>query len=239
MQSKKQQFLAGLHDGVPIIIGFIPIGIAFAIMARQSGFTVLQTTGMSITVFAGASQMMAAGMTAQGAGILAIIVTTFILNLRHIIMSTCVYQRMEHTHPLARLLTAFGVTDETFAVFTTTKKENCTVFFFAGLVIAAYSSWIFGTFIGAIASDLLPTIVSASLGIGLYAMFIGLLFPALPGNWRLCALVVLTAIVNTLLSLVIPSSWALIASTLLCAFIGVFFVDPDNDAKEGTAHEHN
>ncbi len=239
MQSKKQQFLAGLHAGISIIIGFIPIGIAFAIMARQAGFTVLQTTGMSITVFAGASQMMAAGMTAQGAGILAIIVTTFILNLRHIIMSTCVYQRMEHTHPLARLLTAFGVTDETFAVFTTSKKENCTVFFFAGLVIAAYSSWILGTFIGAIASDLLPTIVSASLGIGLYAMFIGLLFPALPGNLRLCALVVLTAIVNTLLSLVIPSSWALIASTLLCAFIGVFFVDPDNDLKEDAAHGHN
>ena len=236
MKSKKQQFLAGLHAGVPIIIGFIPIGIAFAIMARQAGFTVLQTTGMSITVFAGASQMMAAGMTTQGAGILAIIVTTFILNLRHIIMSTCVYQRMEHTHPLARLLTAFGVTDETFAVFTTTKKENCTVFFFTGLVIAAYFSWIFGTFIGAIASDFLPTIVSASLGIGLYAMFIGLLFPALPGNWRLCALVVLTAIVNTLLSLVIPSSWALIVSTLLCAFAGVFFVDLDDTAKEDAAN---
>ena len=121
-----------------------------------------------------------------------------------------------------------------FAVFTTTKKENCTIFFFAGLVIAAYSSWIFGTFIGALASDFLPTIVSASLGIGLYAMFIGLLFPALPGNWRLGALVALTAICNTILSLVIPSSWALIASTLLCAFAGVFFVDLD-DTKEETA----
>lgn len=65
MNTKKQQFLAGLHAGIPIIIGFIPIGIAFAIMARQAGFTVLQTTGMSITVFAGASQMMAAGMTAR------------------------------------------------------------------------------------------------------------------------------------------------------------------------------
>ena len=234
MRNKKQQFLAGLHAGIPIILGFIPIGIAFAIMARQAGFTVLQTTGMSVTVFAGASQMMAAGMTAQGSGILAIILATFILNLRHIIMSTCVFNRMEKTSPLARLLTAFGVTDETFAVFTTTKKENCTIFFFAGLVIAAYSSWIFGTFIGALASDFLPTIVSASLGIGLYAMFIGLLFPALPGNWRLGALVALTAICNTVLSLVIPSSWALIASTLLCAFAGVFFVDLD-DTKEETA----
>ena len=235
MQNKKQQFLSGLHAGIPIIIGFIPIGIAFAIMARQAGFTVLQTTGMSVMVFAGASQMMAAGMIAQSAGILVIILATFILNLRHIIMSTCVFNRMEKTHPLARLLTAFGVTDETFAVFTTTDKKNCTVFFFAGLVIAAYSSWIFGTFIGALASDFLPTIVSASLGIGLYAMFIGLLFPALPGNWRLCALVALTAICNTILSLVIPSSWALIASTLLCAFAGVFFVDLDD--KEDATHE--
>ena len=41
MQNKKQQFLSGLHAGIPIIIGFIPIGIAFAIMARQAGFTLL------------------------------------------------------------------------------------------------------------------------------------------------------------------------------------------------------
>ena len=69
--------------------------------------------------------------------------------------------------------------------------------------------------------------LTASLGISLYAMFIGLLMPNLTNNYKLGGLVVLTALCNTLLSQVIDSSWALIISTLLCAFIGVFFVDLD------------
>ena len=93
-----------------------------------------------------------------------------------------------------------------------------------------------GTLIGAVASDFLPEILTASLGISLYAMFIGLLIPNLTNNYKLGGLVVLTALCNTLLSQVIDSSWALIISTLLCAFIGVFFVDLDEET-EGPANE--
>ena len=117
--TKKVQFLHGVRAGVPVILGFVPVGIAYAIMARQAGFSVLRTSLMSLTVFAGASQMMAAGMYAQGAGMLAIILTTFILNLRHIIMSTCVFQRMRDGTAKTRLPLSFGVTDESFAIFTT------------------------------------------------------------------------------------------------------------------------
>ena len=91
--SKRIQFAHGLRAGVPVVLGFLPVGIAFAIMARQAGFSILETCTMSVTVFAGASQMMAVGMHAQGAGLAAIIFTTFILNLRHVIMSTCVGKR--------------------------------------------------------------------------------------------------------------------------------------------------
>lgn len=236
-QTKLQQYLAGLRAGVPVIFGFIPVGIAFAIMARQAGFSAAQTCGMSACVFAGASQMMAAGMFGQGAGILAIILATFILNLRHLIMSTCVMNRMKDGSPAARLLAAFGVTDESFALFTTEQEEHCFLFYFLGMITVTYGSWNVGTLIGAIASDFLPAIITASLGIALYAMFIGLLVPSLPGNGRLAALVLLTALCNTLLSQLMASSWALILSTLLCALIGTFFVDPDPKQKEEVAHE--
>jgi len=98
-----------------------------------------------------------------------------------------------------------------------------------------YTSWNVGTFIGAIASDFLPVIITASLGIALYAMFIGLLVPNLTNNFRLGLLVILTAICNTVLSQLMPPSWALIISTLVCAFIGVFTVDLDS--KEECADE--
>ncbi len=230
---RKQQFARGLRAGVPVILGFVPVGIAFAIMARQAGLSIAETSLMSVTVFAGASQMMAAGMYARGAGIAAIIFATFILNLRHVIMSTCVFNRMKDCSTAARLPLSFGVTDESFAIFTTERGENCTPWFFFGLILSTYLSWNAGTLMGALVADLLPAMLSASLGISLYAMFIGLLVPNLRGNLRLTILVVLTALCNFLLSLVMDGSWAMILSTLLGAGVGVFFVDLGEKKEEG------
>lgn len=222
--TKRTEYIAGLKSAVPVIFGFIPVGIAYALMARQAGFNVFETCLMSITVFAGASQMMAVGMYTQGAGILAIILATFLLNLRHFIMSTCVMNKMQEAPKPAKIAGAFGVTDESFAIFTT-KKEHSSFAYFLGLVTVTYLSWNIGTLIGAVTSDFLPEILTASFGIALYAMFIGLISPGLHGNKRLCLLVLLTAVCNTLLCLVIPQIWALIISSLVCAGAGVFFVD--------------
>ena len=231
-EEKRRSFSAGLRTGLPIMLGYVPIGIAFAVMARQAGLSVGQTCLMSLTVYAGASQMMAAGILAEGAGLAAIVLATFVLNLRHIIMSTCVMHRMEPAPLPLRLLAAFGVTDESFALFTTDTRGFRSVFFFLGIHAAIYLSWNLGTLLGALAMDLLPPILTASLGVSLYAMFISLLTPHLPGNGRLAALVLLTALCNTLLGRVMASSWALIVSTLLCAFAGSFFVEPEEESHE-------
>ena len=90
---KTSDYLQGVKAGVPIILGIIPVGVAFAIMARQSGFSILETIMMSATVFAGASQMVSVNMYSQGADLLAIILATFVINLRHLIMSTCIRGR--------------------------------------------------------------------------------------------------------------------------------------------------
>ncbi|MGN1340692.1 MAG: AzlC family ABC transporter permease [Oscillospiraceae bacterium] len=235
-ESVRTRFFYGARAGLPVVLGYIPVGIAFGVMARQAGFSTLEAAMMSLTVYAGASEMMSVGMYAQGAGILAIVLTTFFLNLRHIIMSTCVFSRMRSSKLGQRLLMAFGVTDEAFAIYTTVPEKQCTPAFFAGLVLVTYSSWVTGTVIGAVASDFLPAIVTASLGIALYAMFIGLLMPGLRGNFRLMVLVLFTAVVNSLLSLCISSSWALIISTLAGAFAGVFFVDLDSGKEDGNEH---
>lgn len=224
-KNSKAQYWAGMRVGIPVMLGFIPVGIAYAIMARQAGFSIFETIFMSIAVFAGASQMMAVGMYVQGAGIFAMILATFILNLRHLIMSTCVINYIKNEPVKRKLLAAFGVTDESFAIFTTEKKENCSLLYFLGLITVTYSSWIAGSAIGAVASDFLPVIVTASLGIALYAMFIGILIPNLTHNLKLGMLVVLTVVCNSVLTQFMAFSWALILSTLVCAAIGVFFVD--------------
>lgn len=232
MGTKKAQFIRGLRASVPVILSFIPIAIAFAIMARQAGFTVGQTTFMSAAVLAGAAQMMSTGMVAQGPAVYTIIIATLILNLRHLIMSTCVMAKMQPCSVWLRLLAAFGVTDESFAVFTTESEENTGIMFFLGLVLGTYSSWVLGSLIGGLFSALLPEILSMSLGIALYAMFIGLLLPNLTTNFRLLLLALMTAVCNSILNTFMDSSWALIVSTLLCAFAGIFFVDLE-EKEEG------
>lgn len=221
-RSKRQQYLLGIKAGMPVILGFIPIGVAYSIMAEQSGLTALQTVAMSMMVFAGASQIMAVGMLTQGAGVFTIILATFILNLRHLIMSTCVVNRMQGTKTIVKMLLAFGVTDESFAIFTTLDEEKCSDIFFLGLITVTYSSWQAGTIIGAAASQLLPQIVSESLGIALYAMFIGLLVPNAKKSMKLCGVVFMAAIINYIFNIFMASSWAVIFSTLVSAVIGVF-----------------
>ncbi|MCI8513653.1 MAG: AzlC family ABC transporter permease [Lachnospiraceae bacterium] len=230
-QSGKSQYLQGLRDGLPVILGVFPVGIAFAVIARQAGWSAAESLAMSAFVFAGASQMMAAGMYIQGASLFAIILATFILNLRHLIMSTCISNRMRRTPAALKLLAAFGVCDETFAIFSTAEKSKCSLPYFLGLFGTVYFPWVLGTAAGIVASEFLPPSLTASLGIALYAMFIGLLMPGLTRSKKLAALVLLTALCNFFLSRCMASSWALIFSTLICAAVGAAFPDPEEEKE--------
>ena len=236
MRDGLKSFLGGLKTSVPVMMGFIPVAIAFAIMATSAGLDGFESVAMSVMVYAGASQMMAVGMIAEGAGYLAIVVATFIMNFRHFIMSTCVFERMKRngkkTGVAMKLFCSFGVTDESFAIFTTSDTKKCDKWYFTGVFLGPYLSWIFGTLVGVLLGAVLPEIVSNSLGIALYAMFIALLVPNVKGNVRLLAVVFITAVVNLLLRLVIDANWALIASTLIGSAIGVFIVKDEDDTSE-------
>ena len=79
---------------------------------------------------------------------LTIVLTTFILNLRHIIMSTCVFNQMQGGRLPVRMLAAFGVTDETFAVYTTTANARRTPRYFFSMALCSYLSWALGSWLG-------------------------------------------------------------------------------------------
>lgn len=229
---RTKSFLYGLRMSVPVILGFIPVAIAFAIMASSAGLTPLESVSMSVFVFAGASQMMSVGMIAEGAGYLAIVIATFIMNFRHFIMSTCVFERMHGAKPFEKMLLSFGVTDESFAIFTTTERKRCNKWYFLGVFLGTYLSWIVGTVIGTFATSILPETVSGSLGISLYAMFIALLVPKVKTNVRLLVVVIITALINFALQQFIEPSWSLIVSTLVGAAIGMLIVRDDEEKSE-------
>lgn len=220
-----QQYLTGIRSGLPVIPSFLPVGIAYAIIAQQAGFTPFETVLMSATVLAGSSQIMAAGMVLQGAGLAAVIFATFVLNLRHLIMSTCVIRNFRDAPLRLRLLASFGVADESFAVFSMAREEDRTLWDFLGLMTDIYFAWVFAAVLGVFSSTLLPQLLLDSTGIALYAIFIAILLPNLRRGGGLVRLVLLTALCSTLLSRFIAPSWSLIVSSLLCAALGVSFVD--------------
>jgi 4-azaleucine resistance transporter AzlC len=226
----RKEFLTGVKAGLPVCIGFIPIAIAYAVSAIHSGLTPGQTVTMSLIVFAGASQMAAVNMLAAGAGAAAIILATLILNLRHLIMSTCVMKRLEKAPLFARMGLSPFVTDESFALFTSDDALPGSPYTFLGLVAATYIPWVLGTVLGCFMFSLLPPLVADSLGIALPALFIALLVPGVRKSLRLLAVVIFTAVLNTVLSAVMSGSWAVIISTLLGALAGVFIMDEKEEA---------
>jgi len=205
-------------------MGYIPMGIGYAALAIKAGFNPLQTVSFSIFVYAGAGEIIAATMLANGASAIAIILTNFVVNLRYFVMNVCVYNKAEKSTPLLNVLSAHIVTDESFALFSLMK--NSSIWTYIGISLTSWLSWILGAMIGVVILDLLPVIVANSFNISLYALFVAILIPSIKENKQIGVLVMVTALINIVLQFII-GNWSLIVATLLGALIGVYIVDDD------------
>lgn len=230
-------FIKGCIHAWPVALGYFSISVTFGLLAVSTGFSIFEATGMSIFVFAGASQFIAVQLIANMATALEIIMTTFVLNSRHLLMSTSLARKMDTTKPRAALL-SFGITDETFALASFTEGK-LRARFFAGIAVTAYSSWILGTLIGALFGELIPETITASLGIALYAMFIALLIPALRKEKQKISIAILSAAICTAFYYVFPDlsqGWAIIAATLIAATVGLIIVKEEKGTSDDNQH---
>jgi len=213
-------FKEGLNAGWPICLGYLPIGMAFGVLAQKAGLAPLQIGLMSILVFAGSSQFIAVSMLTGGASAPAIIATTFVVNLRHLLMSSAlaVYLRSAHRGLLA--LYAYGVTDESFAV--NLPRFNAGNWSLSRALVvnhAANLTWFVSTVAGGISGRFIP---EGALGIdyALIAMFICLLIYQIRRRIHLLTAVIagLTAVG---LALVIPGNTYIVIASILAATLGV------------------
>lgn len=186
-RSAGTEVLRGVRAGLPVAVGYLPMAMAFGVLATQTGLHFLQAAAMSLFVYAGASQFASLGLLAGGASALAIVLATLVLNFRHFLMSVALSRRI----PLERrpgraawaapLALGFGITDETFVV--ASLNESLTPPFFMGLALTAYLAWLSGTLIGAGFSSLIPAVIARGMGVALYAMFIAILIPGVKRTW--------------------------------------------------------
>jgi 4-azaleucine resistance transporter AzlC len=231
---KHHTFLEGLRAGIPIAIGYVPIAIAFGLLAKSVGVPDQITILLSLFVFAGASQFMAVQMVTSGVHVSEIIFTTFILNLRHFLMTASLGQRLENTSTLWRFMLAYGVTDETFSVASLQKSAVLGKRYILGLNLLAYSFWNIGTWVGLFLSSSIPSSIQQSMGIALYAMFIGLLMPSIRGSSKVLIVVIVAVFAQVILSSLgwLSNGWRIIIATICGAAVGAMLFREEDSPHE-------
>ncbi len=174
---KRHNFSDGVKAGIPIALGYLAVSFAFGIQAVQAGISVFQATLISLTnvtsagQFAGISVIAAAGSYLEMAGV------QFIINLRYMLMSAALSQKVApELSTIKRLGIAFGVTDEIFGV-SIVREGVLSPLFSAGAIITAVAGWVLGTFLGAFSGEILPPSLISALGVALYGMFIAIVVP--------------------------------------------------------------
>ena len=222
----KNQIKDGFKAGLPICIGYLPVAVAFGILAKTTGITLLEAFLFSAVVFAGASQFMALNLLATGVGFSGIILTTLLVNFRHFIMSSYIASRVDNGMKRSFPLIAFGVTDESFSVLSFKKGELSRNFIIV-LEGVAYISWVTGTISGYILGGFLPALLVKSMGIALYAMFVALLMPEVKKSYRAFILALSAGVLNSFLIYLdlLPKGWSIIVTIILVSAIGTFFYE--------------
>jgi 4-azaleucine resistance transporter AzlC len=211
----------GLAQGVPIVLGYVPIGFAYGVLATQSGLSARNTVLMSLLVYAGASQFIAAGLFAAGVFPLSIVLTTFVVNLRHLLMSASLAPHVRPWPKPTLAVFAYQVTDETFAV-------HSTRFASAGAIKAeafctnalAQVAWITGSWLGIVGGQYIPDPRPWGLDYALPALFVALLVLQIRDLVHV-GVALAAGVLSVGLMLAGLDQWAVILATLLGATLGV------------------
>lgn len=211
----------GVIMGVPIALGYIPIAMTFGVLSKTAGVTLGESFLFSSMVYAGASQFMAINMIMLGSGFLQIVIATLLLNLRHFLMSASLSQRMDIKGSKLLPFISFGVTDEAFSMASSCEGRIDTLLFM-GIHLIIYTSWVAGTLLGYLAGEVLPSSLSSSMVVGLYAMFIAILTPQMKTSRRIFFLVFLSGLINTIIKSreLLPRGWDIVATISIVALIG-------------------
>ncbi|CAH0344419.1 AzlC family ABC transporter permease [Bacillus sp. CECT 9360] len=221
LEGEAPQFKQGLQAGISIAIGYAPIALTYGLLAKTTGLTMTETVLMSLIVFAGASQYIALNLLALGTGAFEIILATFIVNIRHFLMSTALNEKSDEEDSLLKKAAyAFGLTDETFSV-AATRPDTVTAGYMFGLILMAYSSWVICSGLGHLFGAGLPQTLQESMSVALYAMFIGLLAPSMKGAKKVVYLAAVAACFNSVFTFTeaMSSGWSIVLSTLISSFL--------------------
>ncbi|MEK3855571.1 AzlC family ABC transporter permease [Cytobacillus sp. FSL H8-0458] len=227
----------GVQSGISIAIGYAPIALTFGLLAKTTGLSIGETALMSLLVFAGAAQYISLSLLTLGTGIFEIVLTTFIVNIRHFLMSTALNEKWDDEQAANKVILSFGITDETFSV-AAVREEKVTSGYMLGLISVSYASWVICSGLGHLIGASLPQTLQESMSVALYAMFVGLLVPSMKQSAKVVFLAALAACFNTVFTLTntLSTGWAIVLATLSSALI-VEWIESVKNRNRRQEHE--
>lgn len=230
-----RQFRLGLLKTLPVVMGVIPFGLAFGVLAVHAGLTIAETLLMSLVVFAGASQFMAAGMFEAGASGLTIVASTLLINLRHLVMGLSLSPYLSDTRPRWQRLLAFGMTDETYLVTITHHRQQgqprVNRHFMLASALLMYVVWAASSLSGALVGHAISDPLKWGLDFAMPATFLTMLVPQV-ASWRVAAVAVAAGVAATVAFVLIHGKWYIIIAVAVGTATGLLLERRDEPRSE-------
>lgn len=219
MSSPSSEFVAGVKAEAPILLGTMPFGMIYGVLALGAGLPPDVALAMSSVVFAGSAQFVSVPLLGAGTPGVVVLLTTFVVNLRHVLYSASVAPHLKHLSPAWKGLLAYLLTDEAYAVTITHYDRRDAPpspnkhWYFLGAGLTLWSSWQLSTAIGIFLGAQVPA--SWALDFTLALTFIALVVPALRDRPSLAAAI------SAGLVAVLAAEWPFKLGLILAAFTGI------------------
>lgn len=230
------EFWAGARQTIPLIIGAIPFGLIFGALAQSSGLSLIGAMGMSAIVFAGSSQFIALGLLGVGTPLGIIVLTTWVVNLRHLLYSVSLVPYVKHLNQTWKLPLGFWLTDENFMVTIQRYRQDDPSpykhWFQLGSALAMYVNWQLCTLLGLTLGQRIPDAAAWGLDFAMVATFIGMTIPYLTN--RPMVATVCTAGITALLARGLPHQLGLMVAAIIGILTGVL---TENYLQEAPHHD--
>ena len=231
-------FHEGLKDGLPIGLGYLSVSFSFGILAVASGLSWWQAVIVSLTNITSAGQVAGVGIMTASGGLIEMMVSQIIINLRYSLMAISLSQKTDRSMTtLKRILLAYGLTDEIFGVAVSKKHDVGSKYFF-GLTVLPVIGWVLGTLLGAVLGGIFPEFLTNALAVGIYGMFISIVIPKVKHSREIAVCSLAACAISCLFYYVpwlkehVTSGFAIIIAAVIAALVGVFFFPHEEPEKE-------
>ena len=216
----QNSYKAGLKKGIPIALGYLSVAFGFGITAVSKGLEPLEAILISATNMTSAGQLAGVSVIAAHGTIFEMVLTELIINIRYCLMALALTQRLYVKYgTFHRFTTAFGITDEVFAV-ASAEYGLLGKRFMYGLITLPYIGWTLGTALGVYADNILPEMVCSALGIAIYSMFVAIVVPPSRDDKGVFWTVLISAVMSCIFYyLPVFSGLSQGFSIIICAFL--------------------